>query len=40
MKACTLFPIVGGKPSKLYKELYDSTGKDRKLTNLLYALST
>ena len=34
-----LFPIVNGKPSKLYQELYTLTQKDRKLTNLLYALS-
>lgn len=37
--ACTLYPIVKGKQSKLYMDLYTLTKKDRKLTNLLYALS-
>lgn len=34
-----LYPIVKGAPSKLYRDLYSLTHKDRKLTNLLYALS-
>lgn len=37
--ACLLWPIKNGEPSKLYKELYNKTKKNRKLTNLLYALS-
>lgn len=37
--ACTLFPIKNGEPSKLYKDLYNLTKKDRPLTNLLYAIS-
>lgn len=37
--SCVLFPVVNGKPSTLYTELYTITNKDRKLTNLLYALS-
>lgn len=37
--ACALYPLIGGKPSKLYMDLYTLTNKDRKLTNLLYALS-
>ena len=37
--ACNLFPLVKGKRSKLYDELFKYTGKNRKLTNFLYALS-
>lgn len=37
--ACNLFPLVKGKRSKLYDKLFDYTGKNRKLTNFLYALS-
>lgn len=37
--SCVLFPVVNGKPSMLYTELYNLTNRDRKLTNLLYALS-
>lgn len=37
--SCVLFPVKGEQPSKLYQKLYNLTGKDRKLTNLLYALS-
>ena len=36
---CTLNPFVGDEESILYKELYKRTGKNRKLTNYLYALS-
>ena len=36
---CIVKPTVKGEISKLYEELYEYTGKDRKLTNLLYALS-
>ena len=36
---CALYPVVDGKASKLYTDLYTLTNKDRKLTNLLYALS-
>lgn len=36
---CTLFPLVKGERSKLYEELYEFTGKDRRLTNFFYALS-
>ena len=38
-EACALYPIVKGKQSRLYMDLYTLTNKDRKLTNLLYALS-
>ena len=38
-EACSISPVVNGKPSRLYTELYTLTNKDRKLTNLLYALS-
>lgn len=39
--ACVLYPLAkaDGKVSKLYSDLYVRTKKDRKLTNLLYALS-
>ena len=37
--ACNLFPVIEGKPSKLYTDLYNKTKKNRKLTNFLYALS-
>ena len=36
---CTLKPIIKDKPSKLYTDLMQLTGNDRKLTNFLYALS-
>lgn len=36
---CLLYPIVNNEQSKLYIELYNLTKKDRKLTNLLYAIS-
>ena len=36
---CVLVPIVKGKPSELYKDIFKATGKDRKLTNYLYSLS-
>lgn len=38
-EACTLYPLVDGKQSKLYMDLYTLTKQDRRLTNLLYALS-
>lgn len=34
---CVSIPYVGDEPSKLYKEIYEFTGKNRKLTNLIYA---
>lgn len=37
--ACSLSPLVKGEPSKLYNSILKYTGKDRKLTNFLYALS-
>lgn len=39
VNACNLSPIVNGEPSKLYDSLFKYVGKDRKLTNFLYALS-
>ena len=36
---CTLFPLVKGERSKLYEELFEFTGKDRRLTNFFYAIS-
>lgn len=39
MNACLIAPIIKGKRSLLYEGLYKATGKDRKLTNFLYALS-
>ena len=36
---CDLYPVIKGKPSKLYTELMQLTNRDRKLTNFLYALS-
>ena len=36
---CTIYPSVKGKESKLYVDMYNKTGHDRKLTNFLYALS-
>lgn len=34
---CATWPYVGDEPSKLYKDIYNFTGKNRKLTNLIYA---
>jgi hypothetical protein len=34
---CVLWPEVNGKESKLYKDLYALTNKDRSLTNIIYA---
>lgn len=34
---CALIPTVNRKKSKLYKDILDYTGKNRPLTNLLYA---
>lgn len=36
---CTIYPSVKGKKSKLYVDMYNKTGHDRKLTNFLYAMS-
>lgn len=36
---CTIYPSVKGKKSKLYMDMYNKTGHDRKLTNFLYAMS-
>ena len=36
---CVLVPTVRGKRSALYEGIYRATGKDRKLSNFLYALS-
>lgn len=36
---CSLYPIVDGKPSILYKEIEAKTKHNRPLTNLIYALS-
>lgn len=36
---CALKPIVQGKPSMLWEGLYKTTGKNRRLTNLLYAIA-
>ena len=35
---CTIYPSVKGKKSKLYMDMYNKTGHDRKLTNFLYAI--
>jgi len=34
---CVSIPFIGDSPSELYKEIYNYTGKNRKLTNLVYA---
>ena len=36
---CTVYPTAKGKKSKLYGDMYNKTGHDRKLTNFLYAMS-
>ena len=36
---CQIVPLVDGKPSKLYEEIYEYTKHDRPLTNILYAIS-
>lgn len=38
-EVCTIYPSVKGKKSKLYMDMYNKTGHDRKLTNFLYAMS-
>lgn len=37
---CVSFPYIGDEPSKLYKDIYHHTGKNRKLTNLIYATAS
>ena len=39
MAVCARWPIVNGEESKLYKELFKYTSRNRKLTNYLYALA-
>ena len=34
---CVRYPYIGDEESKLYKEVYKYTGKNRKLTNFIYA---
>lgn len=34
---CVSFPYIGDEPSRLYMDIYHYTGKNRKLTNLIYA---
>jgi hypothetical protein len=34
---CVRYPYIGDEESKLYKEIYKYTGKNRKLTNFIYA---
>lgn len=37
---CAVTPLVSGKPSKFYNELWTYTGKNKRLTNFLYAVGT
>lgn len=36
---CVSLPYIGDEPSKLYTDIYHHTGKNRKLTNLIYAIA-
>lgn len=36
---CSLYPVVDGKPSSLYKDIEAKTKHNRPLTNLIYAVS-